>query len=72
MITNLPSIINNSQYFVHSLRLGITISTILFTQIRDKIKKFQSKQDTRCDDVAAKLTSWTNQIQNKIVDMMMW
>ena len=24
------------------------------------MKKFQSKQDTRCDDVAEKLTSWTS------------
>ena len=31
------------------------------TQIRAKTEKFQSKQDTRRDDVAAKLTLRTNQ-----------
>ena len=59
MITNLPLIINNSQYFVHQCKIGNNDFNVFFwfTQIRDKTKKFQSKEDTRRDDVAAKLTS---------------
>ena len=47
---------------VYSVRLKITISTpFSITQIKDKTKELQSKQDIWRDDVTIKLTSWTNQ-----------
>ena len=59
MITNIHLIINNYQYFeLSTVRLEITISThFSITQIRAKTEEFQLKQNTRCDDMTAKLTS---------------